>query len=100
MKLRISSELSTSNNLIEFQNDSIIKIIEHLTVFGVNDGGRTARRNSNLDTDTIYISNLKNNSYQIYVNGKLLKTSNQKSVIINESYFYKIKNVTEMVYAK
>jgi len=97
--LRESGELSTSIKLIEFENDSIIKIVEHFTTYEGNDNGRTAGRDLNkLRGDTIYSLDYKTQKYEIYTNNKLLKSTNLKIIRNNTNYTYKIKQYTEDSY--
>jgi len=103
LKLQESGELSTSIKLITFENDSIVNIVEHLTVYEGNDNGKTAGRDlSKLEGDTIYIYDYQNSNYKSFVNKKLHKSSNKefahKTPFSGKRWIYELKKVTEQKY--
>lgn len=104
LKVHLSGELETSISLIKFENDSIVNIVEHFTIYEGNDGGRTAGRDLNkLEGDTIYVYDYKNSNFKSFVNKKLYKTSNiefSNGGIIsdNKKWIYDLKRETEQKY--
>ena len=103
LKLQDSGELSTSIKLITFENDSIVNIVEHFTVYERNDNGKTAGRDlSKLEGDTIYVYDYQNSNFKSFVNKKLYKTSNKEFsngiISDNKKWIYDLKRETEQRY--
>ncbi|MCL9806840.1 hypothetical protein NAT51_14995 [Flavobacterium amniphilum] len=94
-----SGELTDKESLVEFENDSVTKIIEHFTIYAGNDNGETAGRDSGkIEADTIYYSDFKNEVYKIYVNNIAMKSSKPKDYRIGNDYLYNVKKATERSY--
>ena len=95
--LKNSSELIDSEQLIEFEKDSIKKIIKRKQVYktGVNRNKTFIPWNSNA-ADTIYIRDYKNKILKVFTNNKLVKTDMREDLNKDDELIYTVKKQTEI----
>lgn len=97
--LKNSGELSDSEQLIEFNNDSISKIIMRKTLYkGKNNGKEAGRDWYNIESDSVFVLDYKNNKKEIYKKNKLVKKIDFKESQINNQFIYNVKLETEKNY--
>lgn len=96
LTLKSSGELTDTETIVIFQNDSIKKLIVRQKIYegNTNEGGRNWNK---IETDSIYIIDCKKKTKQVYVKNKHLKTLKLKNCNDFE-YFVKIKKQTENNY--
>ena len=94
--LKNSSELIDSEQLIEFEKDSIKKIVKRKQVYkiGVNRNKTFIPWNSNT-ADTIYIRDYKNKILKVFTKNKLVKTTNREDPNKDDELIYRVKKQTE-----
>ena len=95
--LKSNGDLSDTENLVEFENDSISKIIVRKTIFEQN-GNKAGRNWENIEIDSVFVLDYKTNKKEIYKNKTLLKSLPMKDIDENTQYIYQVKKQTEKNY--
>ena len=95
--LKSNGDLSDTENLVEFENDSISKIIFRKTIFEQN-GNKAGRNWENIEIDSVFVLDYKTNKKEIYKNKTLLKSLPMKDINENTPYIYQVKKQTEKNY--
>ena len=95
--LKSNGDLSDTENLVEFENDSISKIIFRKTIFEQN-GNKAGRNWENIENDSVFVLDYKTNKKEIYKNKTLLKSLPMKDINENTPYIYQVKKQTEKNY--
>ena len=75
---------------VEFENDSISKIIVRKTIFEQN-GNKAGRNWENIEIDSVFVLDYKTNKKEIYKNKTLLKSLPMKDIDENTQYIYQVK---------
>ena len=97
MILKSNGELSDTENLVEFENDSISKIIFRKTIFEQN-GNKAGRNWENIESDSVFVLDYKSNKKEIYKNKTLIKSLIMNNIDKNVQYIYQVKKQTERNY--
>lgn len=95
LTLKSSGELTTTEEFVIFENDSINKIIKRIQIYEENERGRDW---SEIETDSIYVTDFKKGITEIYAKNEIVKTVNTKDLTDNNKYIYMVKEQTEINY--
>lgn len=94
LSIKSHGELTSTESLIYFENDSISKIIEHIEIFEGNDDGETAGRSGKLESDSVIINDFQSRTRKSFFDSKLVKSGKLKKKAFTE-YIYTVKKCTE-----
>ncbi|KQR92438.1 hypothetical protein ASG01_10980 [Chryseobacterium sp. Leaf180] len=94
LSIKSHGELTSTESLIYFEDDSISEIIEHIEIFEGNDGGETAGRSGKLESDSVIINDFQSRTKKSFLNSKLVTSGKLKKKAFTE-YIYTVKKCTE-----